>query len=182
LMDTNKIWKVCTIHFSMTLQTSYHQLGPLIYFHVHPLKKKEISSSDPFTHTDTQSRRRGGIYSEISIHNCHTNHFPAFIIKSSCSWKTHTKTMYTYIGHVISLTVTVLQQSFRLLGQELQYDWNVLFLSMGQKCNISFWNVTKWQATDTSHYLCNCNGHYETLPCLSQARNAVGAVGVRGWC
>jgi len=35
--------------------------------------------------------------------------------------------MYNYIGHVIFLNVTVLQQSFRLLGQELQYDWNVYF-------------------------------------------------------
>jgi len=70
--------------------------------------------------------------------------------------------MYNYIGHVISLNVTVLQQSFRLLGQELQYDWN----------------VTQWQATHTRHYLSNCNGNYKTLHCLSQARNAVGAVGV----
>ena len=45
--------------------------------------------------------------------------------------------------------------------------------------NISFWKVTQWQATQASHYLCNCNGNNETLPCPSQARNAAGAVGAR---
>ena len=69
----------------MTLQTSYHQLGPLIYFYVHPMKKEEISSSDPSIHMDTQSKPSGRIYNETSTHNCHTNHFPAIIIQSFCS-------------------------------------------------------------------------------------------------